>query len=120
LKYISIDGDDIGRKITSSYLNNDENKLQLISHELENLTLAIADYLVDNNFSIIFRAADGVVASTTNECNFSKIFSDIRSLCSSGITFSAGVGENLRESYIALLNAKSSGKDCLSCFSTLP
>ncbi|MDP2560763.1 mCpol domain-containing protein [Psychrobium sp. 1_MG-2023] len=119
MKYISIDGDDIGRKITSCYLNNDENKLQLISHDLENVTLAIADYLIDNGFSIVFRAADGVVASTTNECNFSKIFSDISSLHSNGITFSAGVGESLREAYIALLNAKSSGKNCLSCFSAL-
>lgn len=119
MKYISIDGDDIGRKITSCYLSNDEGKLNLISQQIEESTLKIATLLELNGFYVIFRAADGVVARTNIDCNFEELFLMISSCPTHGITFSAGVGSSLREAYIALINSKSNGKNQLSNFSAL-
>lgn len=119
MKYISIDGDDVGRKITFCYLNNDEERLHLISKQLENSTFKIAALLESKGFNVIFRAADGVTARTNSDCNFEELFIAIGSYATNGITFSAGVGANLRESYIALLNSKSNGKKQLSHFSAL-
>ncbi|EPY7362463.1 MULTISPECIES: mCpol domain-containing protein [Enterobacteriaceae] len=36
--YIAIDGDDVGRKITSSYLSNSEERLTYISNKLNDTT----------------------------------------------------------------------------------
>jgi len=119
LKYISIDGDDVGRKITSCYLSNNCNRLTELSQSLQAATKAISIKLQDHGFDIIFCAADGVVASTTLHINFETIFSEIRELSPIGITFSAGTGTSLRESYIALTSAKSNGKNCIHDYATL-
>lgn len=119
MKYISIDGDDIGRKITSYYLSNSEKELAEISSSLIKSTVEIKNYLEENGFSIIFCAADGIVASTKMLPNFGNIFSHIKSIPPDEITFSAGVGENLREAYMALLSAKCNGKNQLHMYSDL-
>ncbi len=118
MKYISIDGDDIGRKISSFYLRNDVNKLKQISNDLELSTRKISDLLVSNGFVILFRAADGVVASIDKmEISFDELFASINKLAPNGISFSAGVGDSLRDAYIALLAAKSNGKNRLYFYS---
>lgn len=119
MKYISIDGDDVGRKITSCYLNNDEHKLNLISKQLGETTSEIANVLTRKGFDVLFNAADGVVATTKNDSDFDEIFRAINLCSTNGITFSAGVGDSLREAYIALLNSKSNGKNQLSHFGAL-
>ena len=117
MKYISIDGDDVGRKITSCYLSNDQQRLELISSKLEEITVGIAELLSSKGFDIIFRAADGVVAKTDKHCDFTEIFTIINSIKTSDITFSAGVGSSLREAYIALLSSKCNGKNQISIYS---
>lgn len=119
MKYISIDGDDVGRIITSCYLSNDEIKLNLISAQLEESTLKIASLLEARGFKIVFRAADGVVAKIDSEIDFESLFLSISSCSTNQITFSVGVGSCLREAYIALLSSKSNGKNQLSHFSAL-
>ncbi|MEG3694585.1 mCpol domain-containing protein [Vibrio coralliirubri] len=116
MKYISIDGDDVGRKITACYLSNNEKKLELISTNLEKATVAIAELLSSKGFDIIFRAADGVVAKTEYDCNFTELFLDMSLIPTYDITFSAGVGETLREAYVALLSSKSNGKNRISIY----
>lgn len=113
MNYISIDGDDIGRKITSSYLSNNEEKLKRLSTDIKESISKVAEFLSGEGFDIIFCAADGVVASTKNEQDYNKIFEKISSLSPDKITFSAGVGDTLKDAYIALLSAKSNGKNCL-------
>lgn len=70
--YIAIDGDDVGRKITSSYLSNSEERLTYISNKL-NDTTKISKMLLSNGFEIIFQAADGVTAKTDNEVNLNFV-----------------------------------------------
>lgn len=119
LKYISIDGDDVGRKITSCYIGNDEEKLNMLSKQIEVSTIRIANLLESKGFYVIFRAADGVVARTNSSCDFEDLFLMISSCFTNEITFSAGVGSSLREAYVALLNSKSNGKNQLSNFDAL-
>lgn len=116
MKYISIDGDDIGARISSCYLSNNEGRLRLISKQIEESTLKIASLLESEGFYVIFRAADGVVAKINTHCNFEEIFLRLNSCSTSDITFSAGVGSSLMEAYIALLKSKSNGKNQLSSF----
>jgi ankyrin repeat protein len=119
LKYISIDGDDVGRKITSYYLSNNINGLRELSLAMKVATEAIADELIDLGFDIIFCAADGVVAATPSDIDFNNIFKRIDVIAPKGISFSAGVGENLKQAYIALISAKSNGKHRLHYYAEI-
>lgn len=119
MKYISIDGDDVGRKITAYYLSNNVKGLRDLSLAMKIATEAIADELVGLGFNIIFCAADGVVAEATLDIDFNDIFENIDVLAPKGITFSAGVGENLKEAYIALISAKSNGKNRLHYYAEI-
>ncbi|ODA30145.1 hypothetical protein A8L45_20990 [Veronia pacifica] len=118
--YITIDGDDIGQMITSSYLKNDLNELSRINHIVNEKTILISEFLKDYGFNIIFCAADGVAAyAEIEKVDEVFIFNSIKSIAYPQIHFSVGVGSTLREAYIALLSAKSSGKHCLHNFSAL-
>lgn len=119
MKYISIDGDDIGRKITSYYLSNSCNNLKELSSSLKISTEKISSHLTSLGFTIIFCAADGVVAEIKTKMDFKMLFHEISHLAPEGITFSAGVGSSLREAYIALMSAKSNGKGCLHEYAAL-
>jgi hypothetical protein len=120
MKYVTIDGDDIGQRITSAYLQNDLSRLIEINEIVRNKTDSIASYLQSNGFVIIFCAADGVAAYTAKEdFDVISLFDEVRSIAAGDISFSAGVGKDLREAYIALLSAKSSGKGCLHNFENL-
>lgn len=119
MQYISIDGDDVGRKITAYYINNDDEALKQFSSTLNNITNEIAMKLKKNGFSILFCAADGVVAYTEKVTDFYSVFDSIAKISPPEMTFSAGVGNDLREAYLALTSAKSNGKNCLHKFSEL-
>jgi hypothetical protein len=86
---------------------------------LQITTKEISKRLENYGFNVIFCAADGVVASTELVIDFKVIFSEINSLAPNDVTFSAGVGSSLREAYIALISAKSNGKNCMHEYSKL-
>lgn len=114
--YISIDGDDVGRKITSCYITNNRQMLEKISNDLVKSTNEIATLLVKEGFTVIFCAADGVVATSDKYSDVRGLFKKIQALSPENSTFSAGVGENLRNAYLALLNSKSNGKNTICVF----
>ncbi|MFE8601370.1 mCpol domain-containing protein [Archangium violaceum] len=112
--YLTIDGDDIGRKITACYIENDEEKLSELSSSLSAAVHQITNLLQAEGFKVIFSAADGVVgASADPKIDFLELHRRIQSLAPPGITFSAGVGRSLREAYLALTYAKSTGKNSI-------
>lgn len=119
MNYISIDGDDVGRKITSYYLQNAAEKLSQFCDEMKAATEQISAYLEERGFEVIFCAADGVAASIESESNFENIFQELCKFAPEGITLSAGVGQTLSQSYISLLSAKSNGKNCIHQYSRL-
>lgn len=118
--YITIDGDDIGQMITSSYLKNDLHELSRINRVVNEKTLLISKFLKEQGFNIIFCAADGV-AGFIEQIAIDKvfIFDTIKSLAEPELSFSAGIGSTLQEAYVALLSAKSNGKCCLHDFNFL-
>jgi hypothetical protein len=113
MEYIIIDGDDIGRRITSCYITNDEKQLAKISIEMSSTVIKISQLLQEAGYQVIFCAADGVVGMNPNQVDLKALFDRIRSLAPNGVTFSAGAGESLRQAYLALTHAKCSGKNLL-------
>jgi len=119
MNYISIDGDDVGRKLASCYLSNDREGLTALSLALRHSMEAVAAALELRGFSVIFCAADGVVACADATTDLEETFEEVGRLAPVGITLSAGSGASLRESYIALISAKSNGKNCLHHYGML-
>lgn len=119
MTYITIDGDDVGRKIASCYISNDEKKLKAISRDLVDSTKNISNLLKMRGFNVLFCAADGVVASIETNIDFVELFESIQKLAPISISFSAGVGNSLREAYVALLAAKSNNKNSLYLYAEI-
>lgn len=117
--FIVIDGDDIGRKITSCYLSNDEVKLEQISSVMSVTVGEVARVLRENGFRVIFCAADGVVGATQADVDASIVFRNVQQIAPKGFTFSAGTGRTLQQAYLALMHAKCSGKNMLSDYSMI-
>ena len=109
--FITIDGDDIGQRITKFYLCNDSESLAELNQKMLETTKRIASYLEQQGFSIIFCGADGVAGcAKIPAASANEIFNEISAIGKECATFSAGTGDSLRESYIALIAAKSHGK----------
>lgn len=111
MRYLTIDGDDIGQKIAAAYLTNNTAELIRVNNLVQESTHLIAEFLRLKGFAIHFCAADGVTASIAHDFELNKISAEIEKFVDSEITFSAGAGNSLREAYVALLFAKSSGKN---------
>lgn len=107
--YIYIDGDDIGLGIERSFMENDETSLSLINKDMNNITKAISEYLVNAGFSMLFLGADGVICKGEN-LNMNELSAFVKRI-SRKFTFSIGVGSNLQKAFLALRYAKSIGKD---------
>ena len=111
MNYVSIDGDDVGRRITALYLSNDHVGLGRYADTVKAKVDMVSDLLMSWGFTVIFAAADGVVGySATAIPDVRNLYEAIRKIGDPDMTFSVGVGETLREAYVALLAAKSQGK----------
>lgn len=110
MAFISIDGDDIGRRITALYLTNDREGLTSFVNNVNDNVQSITDALENGGHKIIFSAADGVVAEIIGDIDTAELYRKIADVGAPKLTFSAGVGDTLQECYVALLAAKSEGK----------
>ena len=110
MAFISIDGDDIGRHITTFYLTNNIEGLTSFVESVRNSVVSITDILANAGHTIIFSAADGVVAELVEDTDPAALYREIANVGAPELTFSAGEGRSLRECYVALLAAKSEGK----------
>lgn len=119
MNYITIDGDDIGQKITSAYLNNNVHELIRVNDLVQEKTKQIATFLKSQGCEIIFCAADGVAGVSVSEINTEYFYSKIKLIAEDKLSFSVGVGETLRDAYVALLSAKSAGKAQLQNFKNM-
>lgn len=122
MTYISIDGDDIGRRVTAQHLANDAAGLSAFVALVHEKVMQIERLLTGSGYTVIFCAADGVVAhkADTDTANAADLYASIQAIGGRDLTFSAGVGQSLREAYVALLAAKSNGKARLCIFSEMP
>jgi minimal CRISPR polymerase domain len=109
LRYLYIDGDNIGLRIEESFLNNNEEELTIINESVIQIIDQITKYLISNNQKIIFSGADGVICKGKGLDDI-QILTMIRATIKD-ITFSIGSGFSLRDAYMALRYAKSINKD---------
>jgi GTP cyclohydrolase III len=109
MQYAYIDGDDIGLKIEKCFMTDNEAFLRVINAEVDSAISTISKHLQDTGFDVIFCGADGII------CKKDKIDIETLHLYVSNLTFdirfSVGVGNTLRESFLALRYAKSNGKN---------
>ncbi|MFF4882642.1 mCpol domain-containing protein [Streptomyces nigra] len=111
MAFAIIDGDDVGNKVETHILANDITKFvessRMINAALEGLAARMAELpgvslVHTGGDSILIEVQDGSVDLITQALNEAQ---------SPGtLTFSAGVGSTLRQSFLALRMAKSSGK----------
>jgi GTP cyclohydrolase III len=105
MKYIYIDGDNIGLKIEQSFLNDDEKKLCSINLEIISAVSQISSYLEEKKQQIIFAGADGIIVKGQG-LEIAALLRFVRNV-QSNLTFSIGVGISLKGCYLALRYAKS-------------
>ena len=111
MKYIGIDGDDIGAKLELFLLENNENKVKLLSQEVDLSISNIAQEIEEIGMQIIFCSGDSLLCKG-EQVSLDKL-SRIIKKNGNGINFSAGVGCTIKNAYIALKYAKASGKNKL-------
>lgn len=109
MMFAYIDGDDIGLRIENCFMNNDVDRLSKINNEIKSLIDNMTASLQENGYKVIFGGADGIIVSK-DRIEVDELLAFVRGF-TNNFTFSIGVGEELKESYIALRYAKSNGKD---------
>lgn len=118
--YVAIDGDDIGGKLASSYLANRVESLKATKDLIDLKTRQISELLLSLGYDVLFCAADGVTgALKADKIDTSSLYQKVALIGGDDISFSVGVGNSLRESYVALLFAKSTGKARACNFSSI-
>lgn len=118
--YVTIDGDDIGRKLASCYLSNRAEALRATKNLVDRKTQEISELLSSMGYEIFFCAADGISGVlSADQIDTASLYQKIEDVSGDELTFSAGVGNSLRESYVALLYAKSTGKARICDFNSI-
>ena len=90
-------------------MENNEKELFDINHTVICIIDTIKDFLIQHRQEIIFAGADGIIFKGS-DLEPKQIIFFIRNN-SSSITFSLGVGNTLKDCYMALRYAKSIGKN---------
>jgi len=120
MTFVTIDGDDIGRRLAACYLSNDVTALETTRELVDLKTQQISDLLTDLGYNVLFCAADGVTAhSEADIIDDKRLYQRIKNTAGLELSFSVGVGKTLREAYVALLFAKSTGKARLCNFKSM-
>lgn len=114
--YIFLDGDDIGLKIERSFLEEDEVNLKQINEDIKEIVENISVYLIKRGVKIIFSGADGIIGKG-DEIDIESLSKFVKNKCSP-YTFSIGIGDNLKASFLALRYAKSISKNVTVLYET--
>ncbi|WP_053361938.1 mCpol domain-containing protein [Bacillus sp. FJAT-27251] len=114
MMFAYIDGDDIGLKIENSFMENDEIRLRDINESVKDAVKKVQIELESKKYKIIFAGADGIICKR-EEINIKELLDYLRG-ATKELTFSIGVGMSLRDAFLALRYAKSSGKDIAAMY----
>ncbi|MEV6016372.1 mCpol domain-containing protein [Streptomyces sp. NPDC051997] len=112
-----IDGDDVGNKIESRILANDVTGFVRTSKMIADAVHNLVDYTSTlPGVTVISSGGDSVLLQVAED-SIASLMEALEESQDPGVfTFSAGIGQTLRESFIALRVAKSSGKRRISIF----
>ncbi|WP_411119545.1 mCpol domain-containing protein [Streptomyces sp. 058-1L] len=106
-----IDGDDVGNKVESHLLSNNVSGFTGASKMITEFIESLADALSRVSTAKIVSAGGDSILVEIDQTAIGELIEVLDSRQRPGVfTFSAGVGPTLRESFIALRMAKSTGK----------
>jgi hypothetical protein len=106
LRFIAIDGDDVGPELRSYIIENDIEGASRFSRNLENYFQELRIWLEKQGFNIVFCGGDSILA-------YSDIFNEnqiVEELNRGFWPISVGIGSSAEIAYLALQLAKARGK----------
>jgi hypothetical protein len=110
MRYVGIDGDDVGAKLELFLLQNDEDGIKSLSNSIDATISGLASKALELKIEIIFFAGDSLLCKG-EESRLDELLTFLYELQPKRVSFSAGIGVNLKDAYIALKFAKASGKN---------
>ena len=110
MKYVGIDGDNIGSKIELYFLEDSEESIQVFSEIVGKTIRLVASQLEELGMKIIFCGGDSILCRA-DEIDTVKLRDILTVEAKNEIRFSVRVGETMKQAYMALKYAKTSGKD---------
>ena len=108
--YFIMDGDDIGKGIEASILEEDIPRMIRITQEIQAALNIIVDVVRENQGEVVYRGCDDI--SGRIAADKLGVLDDmiLRFTRHTGFSASIGVGDSLHEAYLALRFAKCRGK----------
>ena len=110
--YISIDGNDIGKRLEGLILSGELEELLDFSSKITCLIETIEQYIIKQGGKCFLRGGDNIFAYVTQD-KVQVIVNYINSLTTEDILFSIGIGNDVLDAYLALKYAKSMKRGCI-------
>ena len=107
--YISIDGNDIGKRLEGLILSDNLEELQTFSSRITFLVDTIEKYIIKQGGKCFLSGGDNILAFLPEE-KVHETVKYVNSLKKEEISFSIGIGDDVIDAYLALKYAKSMKK----------
>lgn len=110
--FISIDGNNIGKRIEQYILSEQFDTLKSFSNRVTTVIGELSHFIIEIGGTVLMSGGDNLLATVPQkECSSLKCFFD--GIQSYGISFAMGIGHNAHASFLALKYAKSSEVNCI-------
>ena len=112
LLFISVDGNNIGKRLEQYILSERFNELKSFSDRVTTAVSGLSRFVVEIGGKVLMSGGDNLLATVPeNECRSLKCFLD--GIQSRDLSFSMGIGHNARASFLALKYAKATEATCV-------
>lgn len=113
--YVSVDGDDIGKKLTNIIYKKSEEEITEFSNYVADYFIRVKEKVLALKGDVIFCAGDSIAFKIEDQ-NLSKIIDEMQT---DRFNVTIGCGNNIQQAHWALNIAKSLGKDQIAYFDDL-
>ncbi len=112
LLFISIDGNNIGKRLEQYILSERFDELKSFSDRVSTAVSDLSRFVIEIGGKVLMSGGDNLLATVPkNECCSLKCFFD--GIQSRALFFSMGIGHNARSSFLALKYAKATEATCV-------
>lgn len=117
--FVSIDGNNIGKRLERYILSERFDDLKSFSDRVSSAVSELSRFVVGLGGTVFMSGGDNLLATVpANERHFLKRFFD--GVQSRDVSFAMGIGRNARASFLALKYAKAVEADCIVYEDTFP
>ncbi len=116
MMYVSVDGDDIGKKLTRIIYSKSEDEITEFSKYVADFFLEIQEKVIELGGKVIFCAGDSIAYCINGEKELQNTFETMKT---DRFNVSIGCGNTLQQAHWALNIAKSLGKNQVQYFADL-